>query len=266
MAKSPFPGMDPYLERHWRDVHAQLIVYAREALQTRLPRELRARIEERVLIESPIHERGVYPDLRIEERRRPSPPSPSPGSATMAAVAEPVVVPLPGDEPATETWIEIVEAGSRQRLVTVIKVLSLANKLPGDGRKLYLQKQRELKEGGVNLVEIDLLRDGEHTILAPLSRIPPSRRTPYMICVWRAEKWDQAELYAFGLRDPLPVIKVPLRPTDGDALLELGPLVDRAYAAGAFDDMDYRTALDPPLDPADESWADDLLKGAGLRP
>ena len=24
---SPFPGMDPYLESHWRDVHARLIVY-----------------------------------------------------------------------------------------------------------------------------------------------------------------------------------------------------------------------------------------------
>ena len=26
---SPFPGMDPYLERHWRDVHLSLIAEAR---------------------------------------------------------------------------------------------------------------------------------------------------------------------------------------------------------------------------------------------
>jgi hypothetical protein len=25
--KSPFPGMDPYLEQSWRDVHAALIIY-----------------------------------------------------------------------------------------------------------------------------------------------------------------------------------------------------------------------------------------------
>lgn len=258
--------MDPYLERHWRDVHAQLIVYAREALQTGLPRDLRARIEERVLVEGPAHERGVYPDVRIEKRRRPSPRSPSPGSATRAAVAEPAVVRLPGDEIATETFIEIVEVGSRQRLVTVIEVLSLTNKLRGEGRDLYLRKQRELKAGGVNLVEIDLLRDGEHTILAPLNRIPPSLRTPYMICVYRAVQFDQAELYAFGLRDPLPGFRVPLRSTDEDAPLELGPLLDRAYDAGAFDDIDYRAALDPPLDPADEAWAGELLTRAGLRP
>src|SRR5581483_7274540 len=47
---SPFPGMDPYLEAHWRDVHAALIIYARDALQTVLPAPLRARVEERVLL------------------------------------------------------------------------------------------------------------------------------------------------------------------------------------------------------------------------
>ncbi len=39
---SPFPGMDPYLEAHWRDVHARLIIYASDALQVLLPGSLRA--------------------------------------------------------------------------------------------------------------------------------------------------------------------------------------------------------------------------------
>jgi len=25
--KSPFPGMDPYLEQHWRSVHHRLLTY-----------------------------------------------------------------------------------------------------------------------------------------------------------------------------------------------------------------------------------------------
>ena len=45
---SPFPGMDPYLEAHWRDVHARLIIYASDALQGVLPHPLRARVEERI--------------------------------------------------------------------------------------------------------------------------------------------------------------------------------------------------------------------------
>src|SRR5437763_16851420 len=63
---SPFPGMDPYLERHWGDVHASLITYARDQLQGSLPPELCARIEERVFVESPAgDERTMVPDLRV---------------------------------------------------------------------------------------------------------------------------------------------------------------------------------------------------------
>ena len=41
--KSPFPGMDPYLEEHWRDVHHSFLTYARDEMQDRLPANLRAR-------------------------------------------------------------------------------------------------------------------------------------------------------------------------------------------------------------------------------
>src|SRR5215218_6812870 len=49
---SPFPGMDPYLESRWSDVHATLIALIKEVLQPSLPRALRARSEERVLLET----------------------------------------------------------------------------------------------------------------------------------------------------------------------------------------------------------------------
>ena len=49
--KSPFPGMDPYLEMHWGHVHQSLVTYALEALQPNLPTGLVARLEERVFIE-----------------------------------------------------------------------------------------------------------------------------------------------------------------------------------------------------------------------
>ena len=37
---SPFPGMDPYLEQHWGDVHHNLISFAEGWLNERLPRDL----------------------------------------------------------------------------------------------------------------------------------------------------------------------------------------------------------------------------------
>ncbi len=48
---SPFPGMDPYLEQCWRDIHARCIIYAADQLQAHLPPDLRARVEERVVVE-----------------------------------------------------------------------------------------------------------------------------------------------------------------------------------------------------------------------
>ena len=38
--KSPFPGMDPFLDRHWQDVHSTFMVYAKQQLNRQLPAEL----------------------------------------------------------------------------------------------------------------------------------------------------------------------------------------------------------------------------------
>jgi hypothetical protein len=43
--RSPFPGMDPYLEQFWGDVHHRLITYLSDAIQKQLPGDLRARVD-----------------------------------------------------------------------------------------------------------------------------------------------------------------------------------------------------------------------------
>src|SRR5260370_6349968 len=128
---SPFPGMDPYLEPHWGDVHHRLITCACDQLKASVPRDLRASVEERVFVESVEGvRRPVFPDIRIVGRGRRK--AASVLQATGLALAEPLLVYL--DEPATQGFIEIREAGSRRRLITVIEVLSLANNMPGEGQ------------------------------------------------------------------------------------------------------------------------------------
>jgi hypothetical protein len=255
--------MDPYLEAHWRDIHARLIIHAAERLQEGLPKDLRARVEERVFVEQALGaERSVYPDVRVVERpRQGATPRVPPGEV---AVAEPLVIHVE-DEPATQGFIEIREAGTGSRVISVIEILSLANKLPGEGQSLYRQKQRELKEGGVSLVEIDLLRAGRRVLSIPPEAIPPSHRTTYQICIRRGYRPTAVEVYRVPLRERLPVIPIPLRDTDPDSPLDLQALLDRCYAAGAYDDLDYAVEPDPPLDPADAAWADALLRQKGLR-
>ena len=42
--RSPFPGMDPWLELFWEDVHQRALTYAADMLQEQLPSGLRARL------------------------------------------------------------------------------------------------------------------------------------------------------------------------------------------------------------------------------
>ena len=169
---SPFPGMDPYLEKHWGDVHHRLITYACDQLQGELPRDLRARVEERVFLESAQGvERNMYPDIRVVERGRGQAVSTRPEGGL--AVAEPLLLHL-ADEPVTQGYIEIIDVGSGKRVVTVIEVLSPSNKTAGEGQDLYLRKRRELNAGHVSLVEIDLLRAGKRILMAPPRCIPDS--------------------------------------------------------------------------------------------
>jgi hypothetical protein len=256
--------MDPYLERYWGDIHHALITYARDQLQGVLPADLRARVEERVFVELPQGlERTIYPDIRVVERgRRKGSSIAVPG---VVAVAKPLRVRLPS-EPATQGFIEIIDLASSRRVVTVIEVLSPANKSKGPGLTLYRRKQKECQKGSVNFVEIDLLRAGRWVLMVPDYLVPASHRAPYRVCVYRAGDDALGEIYKVPLRERLPVIRIPLRETDEDVALDLQALIDQCYRNGGYDeDIDYQTEPEPPLDAHDVRWADALLRKQGRR-
>ncbi len=268
---SPYPGMDPYLEAHWGDIHQSLIIYARDTLQAQLPKALRARVEERVYVHyDDMLRRTVVPDIRIRERPGDQPTSPQTGSgptpATVVAdspIADSIVITV-DHEPISESFIEIIEAGGG-RLVTTIEVISPANKLKGEGKKLYRKKQREMKHAGVNIVEIDLLRQGNWVLVAPRDCVPQSHREPYRVSVWRSKCPEECELYRASFRERLPVIRIPLRPSDTEVKLDLQALIDRCYTNGAYDDLDYSQEPDPPLSRSDQAWSHEWLSKQGKR-
>ena len=263
---SPFPGMDPYLEAHWRDIHARLVIYACDALQGALPGALRARVEENVLLETPVGfaDHPLFPDVRVFERTSKRGPQTRPEAGT--AVAEPLVVDVE-PESVTEPFLEIIDRESGNRVVTVIEFLSPANKTPGPNREQYLRKQREVCSSDANLVEINLNRLGVHTLAFPLAHVKPQGRTPYMACVRRATRREKAEVYLIPLWQRLPVVKIPLRPDDADVPLDLQALVEQCYRNGAYEGtLDYSADPDPSLLGADQDWAEKWLREKGLRP
>ena len=261
--KSPFPGMDPYLEQHWLDIHSRLVVYASDQLQESLPTDLVARVEERVYLEREGEpDRSIFPDVRVIERVR--------SETTAVAVqddielATPVIVQF-RDEPITERFIEIRDARSGNRVVTVIEFISPTNKMPGEGFDLYRKKQKELEAAQVSLVEIDLLLAGKRVLSVPLNRIKFRDRTRYQAIVRRGWEWHKAEVYPLPLHKRLPAIPIPLRKTDQDARLNLQALLDLCYQKGRYDSIDYQEDPDPPLEGSDAEWADALLREAGKR-
>ena len=263
--RSPFPGMDPYLEQYWGDVHHRFITYTCDALQRHLPGGLLARVDERVFVEpSEGRGRNIVPDVRVVERGRPQGRGVETGNGV--AVAEPLVVHLEQSEPVRQGFIEIIDIKSGRRVVTVIEVLSPSNKIAGPGRDLYLKQQEELRAGGVSLVEIDLLRAGTRVLSVPLDRIPEGHRSAYAACVHRGWKPFEIEYYRIPLRDRLPAIPIPLRRDDSDVALDLQSLIDQCYESGRYgDDINYREQPEPPLASEDAGWANDLLREQGRR-
>ncbi len=256
--KNPFPGMDPYLELRWSDVHSSLAIYGRDALNRHLPTGLLARSEERSIVSLDDEElRAIVPDVSIFERGFAEPTWDSGGAAT--AVAEAVCVHLPQYE-FKQRYLEIRDARSGGRVITVIEFVSPTNKRVGDGLTKYRQTQQECRDAGVHLVEIDLTRAGDRSLVMLVDYLKPSDRTTYQAWVSRANEPEKGWAYRLPLTQRLSAIPIPLRPTDRDVLLDLQPLIDLLYENGRYsEDIDYSEPLRPPLSPDEAEWATQVL-------
>ena len=257
MMKSPFPGMDPYLEQRWGDVHTRLCTYVSAALQPNLPRGLRARAQEDVLLEDDDSSdlRYFEPDVSIVETTERYEAA-LPTGSTLAV--QPLAVTLL-TFPKRQRWVEILDTASGNRVVTAIEILSPGNKVSGKLNKKYLEKITEYLGAGANVVEIDLLRSSRERLMVTSDRIAEHKRTDYYICTAKAMRPNHWWVYPMPLRRPLTTVMIPCRETDNDVPLELQPIIDRIYLEGGHDDLDYSQPPAPPFSPADAEWAAGLI-------
>lgn len=265
----PFPGMDPYTEQGevWPELHNRLMIYLCDAIQPVLPPHYVARLELRIFTErEPGSERGPFrvPDLELVRQ------GPGARGSAPVAVLEPETD--PGGYWITSSRVERrevaigIRAAGGGELVTAVELLSPSNKRSGDGRVEYLRKQAEILGAGLNLVEIDLLRAGLHTVAADRESLEAFRPFDYLLCVHRTAREGDFWVYPWTVRERLPVLPIPLAPGDPELRVDLKPLFDRAYDNAACPKLvDYRREPDPPLGPEDGAWADALLREAGLR-
>lgn len=190
-------------------------------------------------------------------------------AAATATRTHPVVVTVPHEE-RRETVVEIYGRQDQERLVTSIEVLSLANKTSGEqGREMYLRKQREVLNSRVHLVEIDLLRAGQHTTAVPLAcALPKTGPFDYHVCIHHFDNLEDYFIYTILLTERLPEIAVPLLPGDPPVNVDLQAVFDRCYDTGPYRRrVRYaETAPVPPLKAEQAEWAMRLLREKGLLP
>jgi hypothetical protein len=161
-----------------------------------------------------------------------------------------------------EDYLEIRQAAD-DRLVTLVDVVSPANKTTAEGREAYLDQRRSAKDAGANLVEIDLVLQGRPTLEYPRDGLPD---WDYAVTVTRATNPERYEIYTATLQKRLPRFRLPLAADDRDTVLDLQAAFLRCYLEGGYPGrIDYRRGPPGPLDEGDRSWLRDTLRDKGLR-
>jgi hypothetical protein len=257
---TPFPGMDPYLERAslWPNVHASLIIALRDVLALLLRPRYYVSVEERtVRLGGDDLLLATRPDVAVARPPHGSSEIALPASAETGGVVT-VEVPLPDE--LREVYLEI-RSVSEDRVVTAIEVLSPANKIWGEGRRQYEQKRPMMPGTPTHLVEVDLLRGGE-----PMPTRGYTGRSDYRTLVSRAERRPRADLLPFSVRQPIPAFRLPLATGDAEPEVDLNYILHALYDRAGYDmRIDYRAEAEPPLEGEDAAWADALLRAAGWR-
>ncbi len=240
---TPFPGMDPYLERRgtWEDIHTPLILEIANALEPAI---------------RPLHridiERRTYVTMLFE----PESPDASSAAADIAEPAVPRQCELPQPAQVTEHFVQIRDVITMD-VVTTIEVLSLDNKLTPEGRQEYERQRLTLLGSSTNLVEIDLLRAG---VPFPM-RVVGGGRGDYRIIVSRAHLRPRADVYLFGVRDAIPSIPIPIERDKSEPMLNLNVILHHLYdRAGPDLLVDYRRAPEPPVADEDARWVAELIQ------
>ncbi len=265
--KSPFPGMDPYIEACglWEGFHNRLIHKIDETLAQVLPRgytiDTATRTYIVVMEEETKKQRQAKPDVTITETAAAKKPRRKKGGVAVADLppaAEPVSMRAFLAEKVEEHFVEIYAEGDERVLVTCIEVLSPANKRRNsEGWEVYLRKRRAMLLGLANFIEIDLLRGGHK-----MPMLDPWPDCPYTLLVSRRIDAPDCRVWPAFFRSQLPAIPVPLADPDPDLILDLQPLLDGIYALGRYDArINYARPLAPGLSEDDAAWVRQQLRG-----
>jgi Protein of unknown function (DUF4058) len=264
--RSPFPGIDPYLEHpiFWSSFHTRLMVAIADALAPGLRPRYYVDVETRTYQEHEDEEAeeedvlvGI-PDTAVLSTNVAQPLSEDLEEIRGGTLTQnrPQSITLPIPSMVKERYLTVRETGN-DSVITVIEVLSPKNKQKGRGRTAYERKRSKILGSLSHLIEIDLLRG-----YVPMTMSGVMQPTDYRIMVSRAEQRPKADLYGFNLSESVPSFPLPLKPDDVEPIVDLQAIIMGVYErAGYGDRIDYRQPVPAPsLSPSQQQWVDSLLE------
>ncbi|MGL6074750.1 MAG: DUF4058 family protein [Fimbriiglobus sp.] len=203
---SPLLGMDPYLEdvAHWTSFQTQ---FMNTLYQTILP-SLVDRYRAKVTLREYTTELALFTSVIRE--------------------------------PHSEPYLEIT---SRQdgRLVTLVELVSLANKTIPSSRSAYHETRNHATSVRANTVEIDLITQGQPTLDFARDGLPVHDQT---ISIARGSSPERFEIYTSCFLQRLPKFRLPLAQDDKDIIVDLQTLYARTYELGGFEmSIDHKAEL-----------------------
>lgn len=274
---TPFPGMDPYLERAslWHGVHNRLIASLADLLGPLLRPRYFVAVEEYSYLADPMAiSFATVPDVGVVGPYSSHvQPTATHRAAPGALVMEPQIIELPMPERISQTFLEILEVDGENtaelwlrgssdgmKVVTLLEILSPWNKAGQEGRVQYERKRQHVLNSYTNLVEIDLLRAGQRMLRAT------HEDYHYSILVSPAPLRPRAQFYPFTVRHAIPAFRLPLQEDDTWPIVDLNSLLHDLYDRAAYElRINYRSEPVPPFAGEDAKWVAALLLGAGLR-
>jgi hypothetical protein len=225
---SPLPGMDPYLESEtlWPTFQHQFVLTLSDMLTPGLAARYHAQVGQRSY------------SLAGNQNGSPEP------------------------RECQEEYLEI-QTKEDNRLVTLLEIASPSNKTSASGREAYLKTRRLARSAKANVIEIDLVIQGQPLLEYSRQGLP---QWDYAATVTRAAKPEQHEIYTTTLQKRLPRCRLPLAASDRDLVLDLQAAFQRCYDEGGFAaKIDYKVDPTVLLSQENRQWLDDLLKAQKLR-
>lgn len=217
--------MDPFLENAdtWPVFHHELVTALHKVLMPMLNRPYESRIGARRYLAEPVP--GAL-STRVEQH---------------------------------EEYVELYKANAGG-LITLVDVISPANKLTDSGKRAYMHTRQQAKDSSANCVEIDLVLQGQPILEYSREGMPDF---DYSVTVVRPLPPERFEIWIGMLDKRLPRFRVPTIATDRDIIVDLQSVFTQAYQQGGFAGrVDYRQEPDWRLKDSSRNRFSEIIKSS----